>query len=101
MKKRRRLAGALKVDERAKPRCFRDFRGRGPLIETCLDSIKRTTSLVVETGMPWRDAVDRVSRDCMKIKALNDQTACITGATEVLMKSVGYPQSLEGRKRRK
>jgi hypothetical protein len=49
-------------------------------------------------GSDWRNAVDVVSNKCMKIKDLNTQTACITGATEVLIRSTDLPTTLEGLK---
>ena len=102
MKKKSRLSGAMKVVEWAKGRCFRDFRGRAPLIETCLRAVKDTTDLVVGGKADYfSDAVDMNSKACMKIKNLNEQTACLIGTTEVLLKSKGQTASLEGKKRRR
>lgn len=99
--KRERLAGALVVLQRAKGRCFREFRGRPPLIEMCLEAVKDTTDLVA-TGKEqyFSDAVRSVSEGCAK-RPLNDQIACITGTTEVLLTSKNVTASLEGRRRRK
>lgn len=99
-RRRRSLAGIQMVENRAKPRCFREFK-RGDLLETCLESTKKATGLVYEFNIPYKQAVEKVATDCTKIKDVNTQVACITGATEVLMKSTGMPQTLDGRRRRR
>jgi len=99
-KNRSHLAGARIVEVRAKPKCFREFRGRPELIETCIEAVRETAGVMV-LGSDWRNAVDVVSNKCMKTKDLNQQTACITGATEVLIRSVDLPATLEGRRRRR
>lgn len=98
MKKNRRLSGAIKVNQWAKGVCFKEFRGRAPMIETCLEAVKEATDLVA-TGkaLYFSDAVDQVSKGCMK-RPMNDQVPCITGATEVLLRSKGQTASLDGRK---
>jgi hypothetical protein len=98
-KNRSHLAGARIVEVRAKPKCFREFRGRPELIETCIESVRETAGVMV-IGSDWRNAVDVVSNKCLKIKDLNQQTACITGTTEVLIRSADLPATLEGRRRR-
>lgn len=97
-KKIRRLSGAQVVELRSKPKCFKEFRGRPELIETCLDAVRETVGVVV-IGSDWRNAVDVISSKCMKTKDMNQQTACITGTTEVLIKSAGVPPTLQGRGR--
>jgi hypothetical protein len=97
-KKIRRLSGAQVVELRSKPKCFKEFRGRPDLIETCLEAVRETVGVVV-IGSDWRNAVDVISNKCMKSTNIHQQTACITGATEVLIKSAGVPSTLQGRKR--
>lgn len=102
MLRRRRLSGTFKVNEWSKGKCFREFRGRGGLIETCLHAVKNTTDLIVNGKAEYySDAVNIASKDCMKIKNLNEQMACITGVTEVLLRSKGQTASLEGKKRKR
>lgn len=102
MTRKRRLSGALKVGEWSKGKCFREFRGRGGLIDTCLRAVKDTTALVIGGKADyWSDAVNKASADCMKVKNLNEQMACITGVTEVLLRSKGQTASMDGRKRRR
>lgn len=100
-KSRSRLAGAIKVAQWSKGVCFREFRGRPNLIETCTEAVKEATDLV-GTGkeLYFSDAVAKVSEGCAK-RPLNDQIACVTGAAEVLLRSKGQTASLEGRKRRR
>lgn len=97
---RSKLSGARIVEVRAKPRCFREFRGRPHLIEACMDAVKEAAGVMV-LGSDWRNAVDVASNNCLKIKDLNTQTACITGTTEVLVRSADLPATLEGRRRRR
>lgn len=97
MKKKRRLSGAIKVEQWSKGGCFREFRGRPNLIETCLEAIKNTTGLVVSGKADYfSDAVAMASKDCMKMSG-NDQMACLAGVTEVMLRSKGQTASLEGR----
>jgi hypothetical protein len=92
----------MKIESWAQGRCFRDFRGRAPLIETCVRAVKETTGLVVAgKAMYFSDAVDMNAKNCLKIKNLNEQTACLVGTTEVLLKSKGQTASLEGKKKRR
>ena len=99
--KRGRLSGALVVIQRAKGRCFREFRGRPPLIETCLEAVKDTTDLVATGKVQYfSDAAAEISKGCSK-RPLNDQIACITGTTEVLLVSKNVTASLEGRRKRR
>lgn len=101
-KARRRLAGAIKVEQWAKGRCFRDFRGRAPLIETCVQAVKDTTGLIVSGKvMYFSEAADQNAKRCLNIRNLNEQTACITGTTEVLLRSKGQTASMDGRKKRR
>lgn len=96
-----KLSGAMTVLHRAKGRCFRDFRGHVPLIEICLEAIKDSTDLVLKGKVPFfSDAAKEVLKGCVN-RPLNHQVACITGATEVLLKSRNVPGSLAGRKRRR
>jgi hypothetical protein len=101
VKRKGRLSGAVKVNQWAKGACFKEFRGRAPLIETCVEAVKETTDLVA-TGkaLYFSDAVDQVTKGCMK-RPLNDQMACLTGATEVLLRSKGVTANLEGKKKRR
>lgn len=101
MRKRSRLSGAIIVTQRAKGRCFREFRGRAPMIETCLEAVKEATDLVA-TGKAhyFSDAVRTVSEGCAK-RPMNDQIACVTGATEVLLVSKGVTASLDGRRKKR
>lgn len=100
-RRRRRLSGFLAVEAQAKSKCFRDFRGRQHLVEECLDSLNRVGNHVVEFEMPFAEAVDVVSKDCLKIKNEAHQTACIAGAAAAYQKSYGQPATLDGRRRKK
>lgn len=92
----------MKVEQWAKQKCFRDFRGRAPLIETCVQAVKDTTSLVIEgKAQYFSDAVDMNAKSCLKVRNLNEQTACLLGTTEVLLRSKGTTASLEGRRKRR
>jgi hypothetical protein len=97
----RRLSGFLAVETQAKSKCFKDFRGRQPLVEECLDAITRVGNHVVEFEMPFAEAADIVSKDCLKIKNEGHQTACISGAAAAYQKSYGQPATLDGRRRKK
>ena len=93
-----RLSGAIKVEQWAKGRCFKDFRGRAPLIDTCVQAVKDTTGLIVAgKAMYFSDAVDQNAKACLRIRNLNEQTACLTGTTEVLLRSKGQTASLDGK----
>jgi hypothetical protein len=97
-KKKSKLSGAIRVAQWSKGVCFKEFRGRAPLIEICMEAVKDATDLVA-TGkaLYFSDAVDQVSKGCVKMP-FNNQVACITGATEVLLRSKNQTASLEGRK---
>lgn len=99
--KSRRLAGVLSMEKEARAKCFREFRGRQPLVEECIEAIGRTGGAVIEFEMTYHDAADHVSRECLKIKNLDHQTACIVGAGEALKKSFGHAANLDGRKRKR
>jgi hypothetical protein len=97
----KKLAGAMKLRQWAKPRCFREFRGRGRDIETCIEAVDDALDRV-STGrsLYFSEAVDETVKACSK-RPMDDQIPCITGATEVLLKSKGVTASLDGRKRKK
>lgn len=96
----RRLSGVLNMEKEARSKCFREFRGRQPLVEECLEAVAKTGGVVIEFEMTYHDAADHVSRECLKIKNLDHQTACITGAGEALKKSFGHAATLDGRRKR-
>lgn len=67
------------------------------MIEICLEAVKEATDLVgTGKALYFSDAVDQVSKDCMK-RPPRDQVPCITGATEVLLRSKNQTASLEGK----
>ena len=97
-----RLSGAQVVYQRAKGRCFREFRGQGELVQICLEAVKDATDLVV-TGKAsyFTDAAAEVARVCEQSKDYSQRIACATGAAEVLLKSKGVTANLEGRRKRR
>lgn len=95
--RKRRLSGANLVEQRARGRCYRDFRGRGELVEICLEAVKDATDLVRQGRAAYfTDAAARVAEICEKSKDLDQRIACATGAGEVALKSKGATANLEG-----
>lgn len=113
MKRRSRLSGALKVKTWASQACVKAFGGRkserygrrggyGDQIEACIKAVNGTTDLIVGGKADYfSDAVEIQSKECLKIRDQAEQIACITGATEVLLRSKGQTASLDGRKRKR
>lgn len=108
-----KLSGALKVRQWAIQGCVRQYGGRksekygrrggyGDQIEACVKAVDGVVTAISEgKALYFSDAVDQVSKGCLKIRDSAEQTACITGATEVLLRSKGTTASLEGRRKRK
>lgn len=108
-----KLSGALKMRQWAIQGCVRQYAGRksqkfgrrggyGDQLETCTKAVDEVVEVMASgKAMYFSEAVDIVAKRCTAMRDVDQQTACLTGATEALLKSKGQTASLDGRRKKR